>query len=366
MPACVQGHNKVTIPTQFSQSIACFNLCLLFLSMSAPLSTHSTAFWLLVPTYNPGAQNWNEWIGALKVQTSQPLEVVVVDSGSTDGTIELSRQAGFKVLEVKVANFNHGGTRQWALDQAMASMAATGQAAPPWVVYLTQDAIFASPSALTDLLEAFQDPQVGAVFGRQLPKNKAPWMEAHARHFNYPEQSRTVQLQDKETLGIKACFFSDAFAAYRIQALLQQGGFPAKVPLGEDTFTAAKLLLSGHSLRYQAHASVYHSHQYNSLQDFQRMFDTGVFHAQNHWLRQTFGKAEGEGWRYAQSQLAYLKAQAQTSSLVLGLFQIIYKNAVKLAGYRLGLMHEYLPLRLKQMCAMHKPYWATPTEKPSA
>ena len=334
--------------------------------MSAPLITPPTAFWLIVPTYNPGAQNWSEWIGALKVQTSQPLQVVAVDSGSTDGTLEMSRQAGFKVLKVQAENFNHGGTRQWALDQALASMAATGQQAPPWVVYLTQDAVFANPTALAYLLEAFQDPQVGAVFGRQLPKNKAPWMEAHARQFNYPDQSRTVQLQDKDTLGIKACFFSDAFAAYRIQVLLQQGGFPDKVPLGEDIFTAAKLLLSGHSLRYQAHASVYHSHQYNSLQDFQRMFDTGVFHAQNLWIRQTFGKAEGEGWRYARSQLAFLKAQGQPSIRLIGLAQMVYKNALKLAGYRLGLMHEHLPLRIKQMCAMHKPYWATPSEQSSA
>ena len=148
--------------------------------------------------------------------------------------------------------------------------------------------------------------------------------------------------------------------------LLQEGGFPAKVPLGEDTFTAAKLLLSGHSLRYQSHAGVYHSHHYNGLQDFQRMFDTGVFHAQNPWLRSTFGEAEGEGWRYAQSQVAFLKAQGQISTFVLGLAQLVYKNTLKLAGYRLGLVHQHLPLRLKQMCAMHKPYWATHQEHPAA
>ena len=88
--------------------------------------------------------------------------------------------------------------------------------------------------------------------------------------------------------------------------------FPKGCPLGEDTYVAGKLLLSGHSLRYEAQAGVYHSHHYNAIQDFQRMFDTGVFHAQNPWLRDEFGTAEGEGLRLARSQFEFLKSKVQT------------------------------------------------------
>jgi rhamnosyltransferase len=155
-------------------------------------------------------------------------------------------------------------------------------------------------------------------------------------------------------LGIKACFLSNSFAAYRLQALMAQGGFPAHLPLGEDTFTSAKLLLSGQSLRYQASAAVYHSHNYNGLQDFQRMFDTGVFHAQNPWLLQNFGKAEGEGAKLVRSQWQSLQQQPHFTQ---GLLQWLYTNVFKLLGYKLGRAHQWLPKALVKKFAMNKVFW---------
>jgi rhamnosyltransferase len=141
---------------------------------------------------------------------------------------------------------------------------------------------------------------------------------------------------------------------------MAQGGFPSHLPLGEDTFTAAKLLLSGQSLRYQASAAVYHSHNYNGLQDFQRMFDTGVFHAQNPWLLQNFGKAEGEGAKLVKSQWAYLKAQAgqpHHPNFLQGIVQLLSANAMKLMGYKLGRAHHWLPKALAKKFAMNKVFW---------
>jgi rhamnosyltransferase len=287
------------------------------------------------------------------------MQVVVVDSGSTDGSLDLSQQAGFTLLHTKAQDFNHGATRQWALDQTLLAHQ-TENPSPEFAVFLTQDAVLAHPNALEELLKSFEEPKIAAAFGRQLPKPEATWLETHARAFNYPNVSRSVQLQDKESLGIKACFLSNSFAAYRLQALMNQGGFPDQVPLGEDTYTAAKLLLSGQSLHYQASSAVYHSHNYNGLQDFQRMFDTGVFHAQNPWLLQSFGKAEGEGVKLVKSQWAYLKAQASQSqhhNLLQGIFQLISANAMKLAGYKLGRAHQWLPMALIKKFAMNKVFW---------
>ena len=298
------------------------------------------------------------------------MQVVVVDSGSTDGSLELSQQAGFAILKTSAQDFNHGATRQWALNQGFLNPKLTpppdfivfltqdailaASTPPDFIVFLTQDAILAKPNALEELLQAFQDPQVAAAYGRQLPKPEAHWLEAHTRSFNYPDASRTVQLQDKASLGIKACFLSNSFAAYRLQALMALGGFPAHLPLGEDTFTAAKLLLSGQSLRYQASADVYHSHNYNGLQDFQRMFDTGVFHAQNPWLLQSFGKAEGEGAKLVRSQWQSLQQQPH---FMQGLLQWLSTNALKLLGYKLGRSHQWLPKALVKKLAMNKVFW---------
>ena len=332
------------------------------MSAVTSLPTFQPQFGVIVPTYNPGREAWAKWVQALQSQNCKPMQVVVVDSGSTDGSLELSQQAGFTVLHTKAQDFNHGATRQWALEQGFlnsqpnpANGATPSASSPPdFIVFLTQDAILANPKALEELLQAFQDPQVAAAYGRQLPKPEAHWLEAHTRSFNYPDASRTVQLKDKASLGIKACFLSNSFAAYRLQALMAQGGFPAELPLGEDTFTAAKLLLSGQSLRYQASAAVYHSHNYNGLQDFQRMFDTGVFHAQNPWLLQNFGKAEGEGAKLVRSQWQSLQQQPYFKQ---GLLQWLFTNALKLLGYKLGRAHQWLPLVLIKKFAMNKVFW---------
>jgi rhamnosyltransferase len=59
-------------------------------------------------------------------------------------------------------------------------------------------------------------------------------------------------------LGIKSIFISNSFAAYRRSALLAVGGFRKDVIFGEDTVTAARLLLSGYQVAYSAQACVYH------------------------------------------------------------------------------------------------------------
>jgi rhamnosyltransferase len=330
--------------------------------MVTTLSNNRPKYWVIVPTFNPGNDAWADWIGKLKNQICQPNQVVVVDSGSKDGSLSLSQRAGFTLLHVQAQDFNHGGTRQWALDQALSQ--SRGQLEEPeFVVFLTQDALLATQDALQDLLLAFQDQQVAATYGRQIAKPQSSWLEVHARAFNYPESSRTVQLKDKESLGIKACFLSNSFAAYRLQALQSQGGFPTNLPLGEDTYIAAKLLLSGKSLRYQASSVVYHSHNYNLQQDFQRMFDTGVFHAQNLWLLNSFGSAERAGVKLVVSQWEFLsqfdkkRDTMSRPNLLVGVLQIVKLNINKLMAYRLGKAHRFLPVGIKAYLSMSKYFW---------
>ena len=324
--------------------------------------TSEAHFWVIVPTFNPGPSAWADWVSALQNQNCKPMQVIMVDSGSSDGSVHLSQQAGFTVLPIQAQNFNHGGTRQWALDQGLEKASQQNQPKPKFVVYLTQDAVLAHTNSLQELLSAFQLPQVAATFGRQMPKPNATWLEVHARKFNYPETSRTVQLQDKASLGIKTCFLSNSFAAYRLQALQAMGGFPSNLPLGEDTYTAAKLLLSGQSLHYQASAAVYHSHNYNGIQDFKRMFDTGVFHALNPWLQQSFGRAEGEGWKLLSSQWQYLKTLNSPSNPIRpgwlgGSFQMFKTNFIKLTAYQLGRAYRFLPALIRPYFSMSKAFW---------
>ena len=296
---------------------------------------------LCVPTLNAGAL-WPSWLEAWSAQFATPRSLVI-DSGSTDATRQLAVEAGLAVHTIPRGAFNHGRTRQMAADLLSGS---------EFVVFLTQDAILATPDAISRLLEAFDDPTVGAVCGRQLPHADAGPIAAHARHFNYPETDSVRSVSDIPARGIKAAFLSNSFAAYRRSALMSVGGFPDDVIFGEDMCVAARMLLSGWKVAYRADAAVYHSHDYSMRQEFRRYFDIGVMHVREPWLLENFGRPEGEGARFVRSETAYLWKHAPQL-----LPSAWLRTLLKLAGYRLGRMESHLPLWLKRRLGMLRGYW---------
>jgi rhamnosyltransferase len=102
---------------------------------------------VIVPTLN-AARDWPLFAPALLACVG-PEHVLIIDSESTDGTVDLARAAGFRVCSVVRAEFNHGRKRQ---------MGAEMMSDAEILVYLIQDAILAEPNALTSLLAAFEDP----------------------------------------------------------------------------------------------------------------------------------------------------------------------------------------------------------------
>lgn len=294
-----------------------------------------------VPTLNAGS-TWHEWL-ALTLPTAASFRVLVIDSSSDDATADAAREAGCEVVVIERSDFNHGGTRQRALlhlDDC------------DIVIFLTQDALLADHKALANLLSAFDNPGVGAAFGRQLPHEDATPIAAHARHFNYSPYSRVVGSEDIPQLGIKTAFLSNSFAAYRREVLLEAGGFPEGTILSEDMMAGARLLQHGWQLAYCAEACVYHSHNYSLFEEFQRYFDIGVFHHREKWLLAWLGKAEGEGKRFVLSEIRYLLRHAPWRLPEAGI-----RTLLKYAGYRLGKKEHHLPLGLKRIFSMHKHYW---------
>lgn len=263
---------------------------------------------------------------------------------SDDGTNFTSSTLVTQFLEIDVANFSHGGTRNFALQQL--------KPLTDIVIFMTQDALLADENSIHHLARVFLNSSVGCAFGRQLPHVDATPLAQHARYFNYPGESRIVSMRDKQALGIKTCFLSNSFAAYRVADLWAVGGFPADVILGEDTAVAAKLLIAGKSVAYVSDACVYHSHNYKLQEEFRRYFDIGVFHARSAWIQQEFGTAGAEGRRYVHSELMYLCRHAPQfiPSACIRMF-------LKWIGYHLGRSEAWLPKRFKRWCSMHRSYW---------
>ena len=121
-------------------------------------------FVLVVPTYNPGVENWREWIDLLLLQTVQPVATVVFDSSSDDGSMQLSKGAGFDLTVVEKKDFDHGGTRNEAVQYSMSKHPQVDV-----VVLLTQDSLLVEPDALKELLNVFNTSDIAVAYGRQKP-----------------------------------------------------------------------------------------------------------------------------------------------------------------------------------------------------
>jgi rhamnosyltransferase len=276
---------------------------------------------ICIPTLNAG-NTWGEFVRVLKAQTLRPSEILVLDSSSTDGTADLAKQDGWRVVTISRSEFRHGGTRQHAAELA------TGADV---LVYLTQDSILVDVNALARLTAAFEDPSIGAAYGRQLPRPGANPIEAHARLFNYPPVSAVRSLENTAIIGFKAIFFSNSFGAYRRIALEQAGGFPRESNFGEDTVVAARLLQGGWRIAYVAEAQAYHSHAHSFREEFQRYYRIGQLHRNESWLLRDFGKASGEGRRFAMSEMQYLSRHAPWL-----IPEAMLRTGLKYLGYKRG------------------------------
>lgn len=305
-------------------------------------SLSSPRFSLIIPTLN-AAGVFASLQTAIQVQSVQPETVLIIDSSSEDGTVELARQAGYQVHTINRNEFNHGRTRQLAVELLPEA---------ELLIYLTQDATPNDSVCFANMARCFQDKQVGATFGRQIPRQTVSIFESHARCFNYPAVSQVYTFECRQKFGFKCVFASNSFAAYRRQALDDVGGFPENTIVSEETITFARLQMHGWKTAYVADAVVVHSHCYTVLQEFSRYFDIGVGYSRESWIYENYRTPKNEGWRFLCSEL---RALVPSHMHLLPLY--LLRNAAKYFGYKLGSQEAHLPLWLKKRISNQKTYW---------
>lgn len=299
-------------------------------------------FSIVIPTYNAGPL-FKQVVDSILKSRQRPEKVLVIDSSSIDATAQIAIDAGFELMSIPQAEFDHGGTRNLALSNVNTEV----------VLFMTQDAVLQHEDTLFRLLVAFENTQVAAAYGRQLPHLNAKPLGAFARLHNYPEGGYLTSLESSSPKGIRKIFMSNSFAAYRYAALREVGGFPEKLILGEDAYVAGKLLVSDYQIEYVSDACVRHSHNYSLKEEFKRYFDIGVFHKEQHWLLETFGVPEKTGVRFAVKQTEFLLRHK--------CFYLIPYSGLSLVakylGYRLGRSYQSLPYGVRVYFSMHKKYW---------
>lgn len=284
-------------------------------------SIHSTA--IVIPTYNAGKE-FETLLKQINTQTLLPTYKLIIDSDSTDQTAESAETAGWQVVSISHNEFSHGGTRQQAVELLSAL-----KNPPDIIIFLTQDVRMPQKDCLEKLIQAFENTDIAAAYGRQRPHKGAGIFATLDREFNYPSENHVKSTADIKKMGIKTVFFSDSFAAYRVKTLQQIGGFPS-VNICEDVYIAGKLILSGHKIAYIAEAEVCHSHEPQPVNLWKRYRKIGRFYRNNPWIEQNFGTTGREGIRLICYQIKIIWKKKGLA----GVAKILFINSIKLLAYK--------------------------------
>jgi rhamnosyltransferase len=223
-------------------------------------------------TKNPGLIFREVLSSVLNQELDYPYEILVIDSGSSDGTLEfLKSQSGVRLVEVPSSEFGHGKTRNLAMSLAQGR----------YVAMLTHDAKPTDIKWLSNLIEPLvSDASVAGVFGRHLAYPSArPWtrrdLEGHFNHFlQWP---LVMGIEDKERYatdqGYRQVlhFFSDNNACLR-KSVWEEIPYP-DVDFAEDQLWAKSIIEAGYKRAYANNAVVFHSHDYSVRDTFRRSFD---------------------------------------------------------------------------------------------
>ena len=207
---------------------------------------------LIMRSYNEG---WalKDTLPALPAQDFQNWELIVIDSGSTDGSVEMIRAANPKhFIQIKKEEYNPSRVMNHGMQLARSEFG----------IFLNADATPQSNQWLRPLVKALQDPQVAASFGRQIPRPdcKAVFACDYDRCFG----------PDRETAKWDH-FFSMVSSGIR-KDIWSQRGFLEKMQYSEDDEYTRWCRAQGYKVVYCEDSVVMHSHNYTPAQAYKRIY----------------------------------------------------------------------------------------------
>lgn len=280
-----------------------------------------------------GIRYVQEVLGAVLNQTAPDAhEVIVIDSGSTDGTWETALSFPILAHRILPEEFNHGETRN--LGARLASPEAH------YLVYLTQDAT-PLDNWLEGLLRPLRDDrQVAGAFSRHVPRptccpSMARLMRTEWEQIGTPDRV-VKKLDDPDESGRNPAFFahfSNTSSAIR-RTVWEEHPFRS-LEFAEDAEWAARVLRAGYTLIYEPASCVLHSHDYSLWQQFAQNVD----HAQA--MRKIHGLPKYEG--------------APTKRIVRRLSEQVLKD------WRY-ILHMDISAFQKARWLVHAPFWQLATE----
>ena len=294
-----------------------------------------------------------ETLGAVRAQQiDAELELLVTDSGSSDGSRGLAERAGARVIDIPRSQFSHGGTRNLLASEARGR----------YIAFLTQDATPADDRWLARLLEGFAlADDVGLVFGPYRPRPSASpmvrreldsWFASFAPD-GRPHVDRGADAPGKRGDRDRHAYFTDANGCVARRAWEEVPFRP--VSYAEDQMLARDMLGAGWAKAYHPAAAVIHSHDYPPRRLLRRSFDEARA------LREVAGQSSHGGvrsvalvvQREVRDDVALLRREGAPSRRRLALLpRSLAHHAARTVGAALGSRAERIPVRVREALSL--------------
>ncbi len=205
---------------------------------------------VVVRAYNE-ARHIGRLLEGIRRQTVQDVEVVLVDSGSTDATVDIARGYGARIVTIAPQEFTFGR----ALNRGIAAARGT------FIVMASAHVYPVYPDWLERLLEPFADPRVALTYGKQRGNATTKFSEHQIFAAWFPD-GHGPQYQDHP-------FCNNANAAIR-RALWEQHPYDETLPGLEDIAWAKWALEQGYAVVYVPEAEIIHVHEESWRQVYNR------------------------------------------------------------------------------------------------
>ena len=210
---------------------------------------------IIIPARNEGA-NIGPCLDAVAAQAGpHDVEVIVIDSGSSDNTIAVVQaRPDVRLVRIRPEDFGHGRTRNLG----------AGLARGDFLVFLNADAVPGDRQWLSGLIGEFaSDRSVAGVFSRHLPKSGCHLYMARDLETAMP----ALRMERSRAGRLDFFLFSTVSAAIR-KEIWSAIPFADDIPIAEDQDWAEKVLQRGFKLVYAPASVVRHSHNYSPAELF--------------------------------------------------------------------------------------------------
>ncbi len=194
---------------------------------------------LIIRAYNED-KHIGRLLEGIKQQTVKDVDVILVDSGSTDSTVSIAESYGARVVRIPSAEFTFGRSLNYGIKAAKRE----------FIVMASAHVYPVYPDWLETLLRPFQDEGVALIYGKQRGYEGSKYSEHQIFHQWYPDASNLDQA---------TAFCNNANAAIR-KSLWEKNAYDETLTGLEDLAWAKWAKGQGYKIAYAAEAEIIHIH----------------------------------------------------------------------------------------------------------